>query len=108
MESLGSFQGMDTMAYAGSYALIGVKGSAKGTAKEAFAARYSGGAMAFDTSITSGTSGFAQTPYTAVAKDYDSLTWAGEPIVSGNDINFTVLGSRRDGSGVDSVDNFKA
>jgi hypothetical protein len=108
MESLGSAQGMSPMVYDGSYALIGAKGSMKGTAKEAFAAKRSSGAMAFDTSITAGTSGFAETPYTAGAKDYGALTWAGDPIVNGNDINFTVLGSRRDGGGVDVVDNFKA
>ncbi len=108
MESLGSLQGMSPMVYDGSYALIGINGSAPGSAKETFAAVGSGGADAYDTVITSGTSGFAETPYTAVAKDYGALTWTGNSIVSGNDINFTVLGSRRDGSGVDVVDNFKA
>ena len=108
MESLGSDSGMKRMAYDGSYALIGTKGSAPGTAKEAFAPEFSIGAKAFDTIITAGTSGFAETPYTAVAKDYGALVWTGDPIVNGNDINFTVLGSRRDGGGVDVVDNFKA
>jgi hypothetical protein len=108
MESIGSRVGLSPMDYDGSYVLIGRKGSAPGTAKETFAPHNTGGAMAYDTLITAGTSGFAETPYTAVAKDYGSLTWAGDPIVNGNDIIFTVLGSRRDGSGVDIVDTFKA
>ncbi len=108
MESIGSDTGMFPMAYDGSYALIGAKGSPRGSAKESFAAQYSNGAMAFDTIITSGTSGLAVTPYTAVAKDYGALTWTGNPTDSGNNINFAVLGARRDGSGVDVVDNFKA
>ncbi len=108
MQSLGSATGMSPMGYDWSYALIGMKGSAPGTAKEAFAGDGSTGAVAFDTIITAGTSGFAETPYTAVAKNYGALTWTGDPIVSGNDISFTVLGSRRDGSGVDNIDNFKA
>ncbi len=107
MESLGSLQGMSPMGYDGSYALIGTKGSAAGTAIETFDTAKSTGAKAFDTIITAGTSGFAQTPYTAVAKDYGALTWSGTA-ASANDISFTVLGSRRDGSGVDIVDNFKA
>ncbi len=108
MQSLGSAKGMSPMAYRGSYALIGTKGSAPGTAKETFAGDGSGGANAFDTIITAGTSGFAETPYTAVAKDYGALSWTGDPIVAGDDINFIVLGSRRDGSGVDVVGSFKA
>jgi hypothetical protein len=108
MESLGSAKGMSPMGYDGSYALIGTKGSAPGIAREMFAPKGSNGADAFDTIITAGTSGFAETPYTAVAKDYGALTWTGDPIVTGDDINFTVLGSRRDGSGVDVVGTFKA
>ncbi|HEY3875002.1 MAG TPA: C25 family cysteine peptidase, partial [Candidatus Kapabacteria bacterium] len=108
MQTLGSIQGMVPMTYDGSYALIGTKGSSPGTAKEAFAPMASSGAHVFDTIITSGTSGIAETPYTAVAKDYGSLTWSGDPISAGNDIAFTVLGARRDGSGVDVVDTFPA
>jgi len=108
MQTLGSALGMKPMAYDGSYALIGTKGSAPGTAKEAFAGEFATGAKAFDTIITAGTSGFAETPYTAVAKDYGALSWTGDPIVNGNDIIFTVLGSRRDGTGIDVVDTFKA
>jgi hypothetical protein len=107
MESLGSDSGMSPMGYDGSYSLIGSKGSSPGTAKENFAQVGSSGAMAFDTIVTQGTSGLAETPYTAVAKDYDPLTWTGTT-ASGNDIKFTVLGARRDGSGVDIVDTFRA
>ena len=108
LQSLGSAQGLKPIAYDGSYALIGTKGAAPGTAKEAFAADKSSGAQAFDSIVTSGTSGLAETPFTAVAKDYDSLSWTGDPIPSGSDITLTVLGARRDGNGIDIVDTFNA
>ena len=108
MQSLGSLNGMSGMSYDGSYALIGVKGSAPGSARETFLSGGLGGAHAYDTTIRPGTSGISETPYTAVAKDYGSLTWTGNPITTGEDIRFTVLGSRRDGTGVDIVDTFAA
>ena len=94
MESLGSAAGMAPMGYDGSYALIGSKGSAPGTAKENFAPVGSSGAMAFDTIITPGTSGLAETPYTAVAKDYGSLTWTGTT-ASGNQLQVNPAGGAR-------------
>ncbi len=108
LQSLGSAQGMKPMQYDGSYALIGTKGAAPGTAKEAFAPSGSGGAQAFDTIVTSGTSGLAETPFTAVAKDYGTLSWTGDPIPGGSNITFTVLGARRDGTGIDALDTFNA
>ncbi|HET6400954.1 MAG TPA: C25 family cysteine peptidase [Candidatus Kapabacteria bacterium] len=108
MQTLGSANGL-TPPYNGSYALIGVKGSAPGSAKEGNAPDQSGhGTHVFDTVITSGASGLAETPFTAVAKDYGTLAWTGDPIPSGSDITFTVLGARRDGSGIDVVDTFDA
>ncbi|HEX5315315.1 MAG TPA: FlgD immunoglobulin-like domain containing protein, partial [Candidatus Kapabacteria bacterium] len=109
LQSLGSANGLIPMVHDGSYALIGTKGGAPGTAKEAFAPDQSkDGAHAFDTVVTFGTSGLAETPFTAVAKDYDLLSWTGDPLPSGSDITFTVLGARRDGSGIDVVDTFNA
>ncbi len=108
MLTLGSANGL-VPPYNGSYALIGEKGSVPGTAKEGSAPDNSPhGTHIFDTIITSGTSGLAQTPFTAVAKDYGSLTWTGDPIPSGSDITFSVLGARRDGSGTDLVSTFHA
>jgi len=108
MESIGSAQGMGPMSYDGSYAIVGTKGSAPGSARENFAANGSNGAHAFDTTVSFGTAGLAQTPFTAVARDYGALRWTGDPIPPGSDISFTVLGVRRDGAGVDQVTTFKA
>ncbi len=108
LQSLGSLNGLGGLSSQGSYALIGVKGSNPGTAKEMTAAPGTTGARVFDTALTSGTAGVAQTPFTAIAKGYGSLIWKGTPIPGGSDITFSVLGSRRNGSGIDVVDTFKA
>ncbi len=107
MQTLGSLNGL-TPPYTGSYALIGTKGSPPGTAKEGNAQNGTNGTTISDTIVTSGISGLAVTPFTAIAKNYGALTWTGDPVPAGSDITFQVLGERRDGTGIDSVDAFHA
>jgi len=107
MQTLGSANGL-IPPYNGSYALIGRKGASPGSAKEANSPDGTHGTTLADTIVTLGTSGLAETPFTAVAKSYGTLSWTGDPVPSGSDITFTVLGSRRDGTSIDLLDTFKA
>jgi hypothetical protein len=113
MQSIGSKSGF-AVPYFGSYALIGTKGLAPGAAKELINGDGSSGVRLFDTTITFGTSGSAETPFTAVAsaqapkRGYGNFRWSGVPPVSGSNIKFTILGSRRDGTGVDEIDTLLA
>ncbi len=108
MQSLGSKAGFNNIGFFQSYAMIGMKGQAPGTAKEVFASLGSGGALLYDTIITFGTSGTAETPSTAVASHYGQFHWSGRAPTGGSDIRFSILGSRRDGTGVDEVDTLRA
>jgi hypothetical protein len=98
LQSLGSKNGFDTLGYFESYALIGVKGAAPGTAKEDIAEYDEGQVELLDTVITTGTSGTAMTPQSAVAKRYGMLHWAASNIVGDSSVRFEVIGVPRVGS----------
>jgi hypothetical protein len=98
LQSLGSLKGFDTLAYFGAYALIGVKGSAPGTAKEGIVVRELGQIELNDTVLTKGTSGTAVTPSSAVAKRYGEMRWSASNIVGDSSIRFQVIGEPLSGS----------
>ncbi len=108
LQSLGSLDGISSLAYFGSYVLIGEKGFAKGLAKEKFSGDGTNGVSVLDTFITAGTSGFAQTPLTAVAMRYGKLRWGVENLNSGSTIKFTVLGTRKTTGSIDTLLNTDA
>ena len=108
MQTLGSKQGFYGINTWGSYALIGMKGEAPGMAREMMAPAYSGGSDVKDTIVTLGTSGTAVTPFTAVSRGYGMFKWSGDPIPPGSYITFNILGSRRDGTGIDLLDTLRA
>jgi hypothetical protein len=107
MQSLGSQKGLTIAPDHGSYALIGIKDSTV-PALEKIAPEYSNGVHLYDTIVTYGTSGTAITPFTAVSRGYGTFTWMGDAIPSGSSVTFSILGSRRDGSGVDLLDTVRA
>ncbi|MFI5263260.1 MAG: FlgD immunoglobulin-like domain containing protein, partial [Candidatus Kapaibacterium sp.] len=103
MESLGSANGFDKLAFFGSYVLIGEKGFAKGQAKESFSGEHTAGVSLLDTFITLGTSGTAQTPQTAVATSYGKLRWSPQSTSAKSTILLNVLGIRKKGGSIDTV-----
>ncbi len=98
LQSLGSLKGFDTLDYFEAYALIGVKGSAPGTAKEGIVAKELGQIELNDTVITKGTNGNAVTPLSAVAKRYGIMRWSASDIVGDSSIRFQVIGEPLSGS----------
>ncbi|MDP4200714.1 MAG: C25 family cysteine peptidase [Bacteroidota bacterium] len=106
MSSIGAKDGLN-VPYFGSFALMGKKGWLPGMAREAVGQPNTNGVHISDTIVTFGTSGLALTPFTAVARKYGMMRITGN-VSSGRDILVTVLGSRRDGLGVDAVDTLRA
>lgn len=98
LQSLGSLRGFDTLDYFEAYALIGVKGSAPGTAKEGIVAKEVGQIELNDTVFTKGTNGNAVTPLSAVAKRYGVMRWAASNVVGDSSIRFEVVGEPLSGS----------
>ncbi len=103
LKSLGSANGMCPIQFFGSYALIGKKGLAQGVAKEQFGNGGFLGAKVYDTVLTAGTSGFAQTPLTAVSTKYGKLRWNAQNLNTGSTIKFTVLGVRKSTGAIDTL-----
>ncbi|MEP7234386.1 MAG: C25 family cysteine peptidase [Ignavibacteriota bacterium] len=103
MRSLGSRNGFDSIGFAKSYALIGRKGMASGQAIEAFSPAGSSGVTLTDRTVTLGKSGFARTPFTAIADSYGMLRWEPQSINSHSNIILSVLGERRKGGSIDTV-----
>lgn len=97
LQSLGSRNGFDTLDYFEAYALIGVKGSQPGTAKERIISTELAEMELFDTVLTRGTSGTATTPVSAAAKAYGTLRWTASDIVSDSSMTFVVVGYPRTG-----------
>ena len=108
LQSLGSKSGFTPLVTYGTYALMGKKGLTPGSAKEIIGPPAKNGTHLFDTIVTFGTSGSAETPSTAVARGYGNFKWTGPQPVGGSDIRFSILGSRRDGTGVDELDTLRA
>jgi hypothetical protein len=103
LKSLGSRNGFDKLEYFGSYALIGMKGAAPGTAKEEFGPRYSNGVELFDTLVTTGQFGSARTPPSAVALRYGKLSWTASNIPSDSTIVFDIYGEPATGGATTKV-----
>lgn len=108
LRSLGAKTGLDSLYYFGSYAMIGRKGAAPGEAIERTGQGGGHGAEVSDTLITLGTSGLAVTPFTAVAERYAYVRWSGGTVPAGSDINFTILGQRKDDSRIERLTTFRA
>jgi len=107
LQSIGSAHGFEGLGFFESQAIIGRKGDPSGSALEQRSAANTNGAHVYDTLVTFGTFGQAQTPFTAVAKGYGKLKWSGEAAAD-RDIVFTILGSRRDGSAIIPLDTLHA
>lgn len=107
MQSIGSLVGFANVQYFNGYALFGVKGWLPGMAREVISPQGGHGAHLSDTVVTFGTSGLALTPFTAIARNYGKLRVNGQ-VPSGSDVLVTVLGSRRDGSGIERIDTLRA
>jgi hypothetical protein len=103
IRSLGGKDAFDKTFYFSSYALLGTKGAAPGSAKEVTAPTGSGGASITDTAIVPLRSGLAILPFTAAASRYGALKWQGANLKPGSNIVFSVLGANRIGGAVDTV-----
>jgi hypothetical protein len=108
LKSLGSRNGFDKLEYFGSYALIGTKGAAPGTAKEEFGPRYSNGVELFDTLVTTGQFGSARTPLSAVALRYGKLSWAASNLASDSTIVFDIYGEPAAGGAIANIRSIAA
>ncbi|HET6512686.1 MAG TPA: C25 family cysteine peptidase, partial [Candidatus Kapabacteria bacterium] len=107
LRSLGAEIGFDKLDYFRSYAMIGRKGWQPGQAIEDWdSARSDGSEVNYDV-VTLGTSGLAQTPFTATATSYKRVRWTGPTIPSGSSIKFTVLGQRKDNNRIDRLSSFQ-
>jgi hypothetical protein len=107
LRSLGARIGFDSLYYFRSYAMIGRKGWAPGTAIEDWDSAAKDGSEVRYKVVTLGTSGIATTPFSAIASKYGKVHWTGPAVPSGSAIKFTILGQRKDNSKIERLSSFQ-